>query len=119
MARSRCRLGKSSDGRRLAELRVTDTGPGIPEADRAAIFEAYFRSAGTAGAAGVGLGLAISQALVEQMGGTLSVESELGEGLVVHPAFSDRIGACSVGSSSPTRNTAQVSNVRSLQDTRR
>ncbi len=71
-------LGKSSA--RLAELRVTDTGPGIPEADRAAIFEAYFRSAGTAGAAGVGLGLAISQALVEQMGGTLSVESELGKG---------------------------------------
>jgi signal transduction histidine kinase len=72
-------LGNATDVR-LAELRVTDTGPGIPEADRAAIFEAYFRSAATAGAAGVGLGLAISQALVEQMGGTLSVESEMGKG---------------------------------------
>jgi signal transduction histidine kinase len=73
-------LASPSDDRCLAELRVTDTGPGIPEADRAAIFEAYFRSAATAGAAGVGLGLAISQALVEQMGGTLSVESEVGKG---------------------------------------
>jgi signal transduction histidine kinase len=73
-------LGTSSDKPPLAELRVTDTGPGIPEADRAAIFEAYFRSAATAGAAGVGLGLAISQALVEQMGGSLSVESEVGKG---------------------------------------
>ncbi|MFL5612962.1 MAG: sensor histidine kinase [Gemmatimonadaceae bacterium] len=73
-------LGKSSDAKPRAELRVTDTGPGIPEAERAAIFEAYFRSAATAGAAGVGLGLAISQALVEQMGGSLSVESEMGKG---------------------------------------
>jgi signal transduction histidine kinase len=71
---------QSGDDAGFAELRVTDTGPGIPEADRAAIFEAYFRSAGTAGAAGVGLGLAISQALVEQMGGSLRVESELGNG---------------------------------------
>ena len=73
-------LGKSSDAPPVAELRVTDTGPGIAEADRAAIFEAYFRSAATSGAAGVGLGLAISQALVEQMGGSLTVESELGKG---------------------------------------
>ena len=73
-------LGRASDDASFAELRVTDTGPGIAEADRAAIFEAYFRSAGTAGAAGVGLGLAISQALVEQMNGTLTVESEVGKG---------------------------------------
>jgi signal transduction histidine kinase len=73
-------LRTSGDAACRAELRVTDTGPGIPEADRAAIFEAYFRSAGTAGAAGVGLGLAISQALVEQMGGMLTVESEIGKG---------------------------------------
>lgn len=73
-------LNVASDDARFVELRVTDTGPGIPEADRAAIFEAYFRSAGTSGAAGVGLGLAISRALVEQMGGSLYVESELEQG---------------------------------------
>jgi phosphoserine phosphatase RsbU/P len=57
-------------------IRVTDTGPGIPEADQASIFEPYFRSQGTASLPGVGLGLAISHALVEQMGGELEVQSQ-------------------------------------------
>jgi signal transduction histidine kinase len=68
------------DGRMWGEIRVTDTGPGIAESDRAAIFEPYFRSAGTGGIPGVGLGLAISAALVVQMGGRLEVESEVGVG---------------------------------------
>jgi phosphoserine phosphatase RsbU/P len=62
------------------EVRVSDTGPGISEADQAAIFEPYYRSAGTAQLPGIGLGLAISQALVQRMGGTLDVESERGAG---------------------------------------
>lgn len=62
------------------EVRVTDTGPGIAPAERAAIFEPYYRSEGTAHAPGVGLGLAISRGLVEQMGGALELESEPGAG---------------------------------------
>jgi phosphoserine phosphatase RsbU/P len=62
------------------EVRVSDTGPGIPEAERRAVFEPYYRSAVTARAPGVGLGLAISHALVTRMGGELTVESELGVG---------------------------------------
>lgn len=62
------------------EIRVTDSGPGIPDAERAAIFQPYYRSEGTATLPGIGLGLAISHALVEQMGGTLAVESEEGVG---------------------------------------
>ena len=62
------------------EVRVSDTGPGIPEAERAAVFEPYYRSADTARAPGVGLGLAISHALVARMGGTLTLESEVGVG---------------------------------------
>jgi len=62
------------------EVRVSDTGPGIAEAEQAAIFEPYYRSEGTAGEPGVGLGLAISHALVQQMGGALELESELGAG---------------------------------------
>ena len=68
------------NGGRWGEVRVTDTGPGIAESDRAAIFEPYYRTEGTALIPGVGLGLAISHALVGQMGGELEVESELGVG---------------------------------------
>ncbi|HEU0012793.1 MAG TPA: HAMP domain-containing sensor histidine kinase [Longimicrobium sp.] len=62
------------------EVRVADTGPGIPEAERAAILEPYYRSEGTAGTPGVGLGLAISHALVQRMGGELEIESRVGAG---------------------------------------
>jgi signal transduction histidine kinase len=62
------------------EIRVSDTGPGIAESEHASVFEAYYRSEGTATAPGIGLGLAISHALVSQMGGDLRVESSAGEG---------------------------------------
>jgi signal transduction histidine kinase len=68
------------DHRSWGELRVADTGPGIAPAERAAIFEPYYRSETTAMLPGVGLGLAISQGLVQQMGGALAVESEPGAG---------------------------------------
>lgn len=64
----------------FGEIRVSDTGPGIAEAERAAIFQPYYRSLGTAEAPGVGLGLAISHGLVRQMSGELDVESQVGVG---------------------------------------
>ena len=67
-------------GVRWGEVRVSDTGPGIPETERAAVFERYYRSAETARAPGVGLGLSISHALVARMGGALELESEVGVG---------------------------------------
>ena len=70
----------SLDGRAWGEIRVSDTGHGIPPTECAAIFEPYYRSEGTAALPGVGLGLAISQGLVQQMGGALDVESEVGMG---------------------------------------
>lgn len=68
------------------EVRVTDTGPGIPVAERRSVFEPYYRGAGAARAPGIGLGLAISWALVAQMGGELALESEVGVGssFVIH-----------------------------------
>jgi signal transduction histidine kinase len=67
-------------GRLWGEIRVTDTGPGIADAEKAAIFEPYYRSEGTAEMPGVGLGLAISHALIQQMGGEMDIESKLGAG---------------------------------------
>jgi PAS domain S-box-containing protein len=63
-------------------LAVEDTGIGIGEAARSDIFDAFEQeSTGlTREYEGSGLGLAIAQRLVDQLGGTLDVESEKGEG---------------------------------------
>lgn len=58
---------------------VRDTGPGIPAADRARIFESYIKGK-TDHREGIGLGLAISRQLVEGHGGSIWVESEIGHG---------------------------------------
>lgn len=60
----------------LARLVVADRGEGMDEATRAHIFEPFF----TTKKRGTGLGLAISKKIVEQHGGTISVESTHGEG---------------------------------------
>jgi signal transduction histidine kinase len=73
-------VATEANGVRRVGLSVTDSGPGIPADEQAAIFEAYYRSEGAALAPGVGLGLAISKALVERMGGELTVESVVGSG---------------------------------------
>jgi signal transduction histidine kinase len=61
---------------------VTDTGPGIAEADKAKIFEEFQQSDSTHTKAkgGTGLGLAIAKRIVEMHGGRLWVESTLGTG---------------------------------------
>jgi len=62
------------------EIRVTDSGPGIADEEQSAIYEPYYRSETTALIPGIGLGLAISQALVNQMGGELTLRSEVNVG---------------------------------------
>lgn len=71
-----------TDGVEHGVIRVTDTGPGIPASELASVLEPFYRGEGAAHAAGVGLGLAISLALVQRMDGTLTVESEVGTGSV-------------------------------------
>lgn len=58
---------------------VTDTGPGIAPEDLPKIFERYWQS-GLKAKKGMGLGLAISQSIVEAHGGTISVSSTPGTG---------------------------------------
>lgn len=66
----------------IIEIRVSDTGIGIPKADLNRVFEdfatvdsSYRREAG-----GTGLGLGIARRLVQAMGGSIGLESEHGEG---------------------------------------
>ncbi len=63
---------------------VADRGVGIPRGERARIFERFHQAdaASTRNAEGAGLGLYITKRLVEAMGGTIEVESEIGEGSV-------------------------------------
>jgi two-component system sensor histidine kinase GlrK len=56
-----------------AVLDVIDEGPGVPEADRERIFEPFYRSPGSKGVAGVGLGLAIAREFVAAHRGSLDL----------------------------------------------
>jgi signal transduction histidine kinase len=71
----------SADGHHV-QFHVTDTGPGIPENLHEVIFEKF--SQGHARVSyqhgGTGLGLSLSRALAQLLGGTLTVRSRVGEG---------------------------------------
>src|SRR5579871_3886709 len=76
------------DGARV-EVRVADTGSGIPPERLGAIFDEFV----TTKRRGLGLGLAISKRIVEQLDGTIDVQSEVGRGTAFtlrFPAFDDR-----------------------------
>jgi len=71
------RVSTRLDGDRVI-VEVTDTGAGIPPAIIGRIFDAFFTTKDVG--SGTGLGLAISHRIVTDMGGDLSVQSELGKG---------------------------------------
>ena len=66
------------------ELRVRDTGTGIPPEELPRMFERFHRIAGARGRTheGTGIGLALVHELVKLHGGTIGVQSELGAGTV-------------------------------------
>src|SRR6266545_5665025 len=63
-------------------IKIQDTGYGIPASDLPHIFERFYRvrNNGHDEIEGNGLGLAIVKSIVEQHGGNVSVESEIGKG---------------------------------------
>ena len=63
-------------------LDVSDSGIGIPATELDRIFEAFTQASGqsTRKYGGTGLGLSITKRLVEHMGGTISVQSQIGRG---------------------------------------
>ena len=77
--RAEC-LAQASD-HVLLRFAVRDTGIGISAADLPHIFEPFFTTKQDSG--GVGLGLSISSKIVEEHGGTLHFDSEIGVGTTV------------------------------------
>jgi signal transduction histidine kinase len=65
-----------------ARLEVVDSGPGIPDADAARVFERFYRAdtARSTSAGGAGLGLSIARWIVELHGGEIHVEKNLPHG---------------------------------------
>jgi two-component system, OmpR family, sensor kinase len=74
------RVGSTAEG--MGALDVADQGPGLSAEDAEHIFERFYRAdpSRTRTAGGSGLGLSIASALVSAQMGTLTVESEPGEG---------------------------------------
>ena len=69
----------------VAHFVITDTGPGITPADQEKVFQPFERvDANSSAISGTGLGLTISRALAELMGGEITLQSEPGNGSQFH-----------------------------------
>jgi PAS domain S-box-containing protein len=70
---------------REARIIVSDNGRGIPATDQLAVFDRFHRTVDGRGdeSAAVGLGLPLARQFVEAHGGTISLQSEVGQGTTV------------------------------------
>jgi CheY-like chemotaxis protein len=78
------------DGTDMLRVSVRDSGRGLSDAEKLSCFNAYAKASLESGG-GTGLGLFISNAFAKLMGGTLKVESKLGEGATFTLAVPVRI----------------------------
>ena len=72
------------EGKGVAELCISDRGPGVPDAELECLFRPFFRGSNAARADGHGMGLAIVQRVVQVHGGDIYACNGLGGGLEVH-----------------------------------
>jgi len=81
------------DGKALAAIEVSDTGPGVEPAVRSRVFDPYFTTKESVG--GSGLGLAVAQSLAREHGGSIRLAESAGGGaaFVVELPVSRKPGA--------------------------
>jgi signal transduction histidine kinase len=96
---------EQTDAESCLRISVEDTGIGVPEGKMAMIFEKFAQAdtSVTRRYGGTGLGLAISKQLVEAMGGTIGVRSQLGKGSTFW--FKLRLPVATPAPSEPGRET--------------
>jgi two-component system, OmpR family, sensor histidine kinase KdpD len=70
-------------GGTTATLKVIDHGPGVPEAQRERMFQAFQRIDDRSAARGVGLGLSVARGFMEAMDGVLIADGSSGDGLTM------------------------------------
>ena len=78
-AGDRLRHGQEPPLLDLVEVRIQDNGPGIPAAVLAKVFDPFY----TTRTQGTGLGLSICQTIIREHGGSISIESVVGQGTSV------------------------------------
>ena len=93
----------AKDGRDGVELRLADTGPGVPEKLREEIFNPFVTTKKT----GVGLGLSIVSKIVDGHGGSIHVENGP-EGGAVFTLFFPREGSGELATEAEVRSAGQV-----------
>ena len=64
----------------FCRISITDSGPGIPEEERAKVFQRFYRSPAAYEAEGVGIGLHLARQIAEGQGGYIKVSSRPGRG---------------------------------------
>lgn len=62
---------------------IEDNGPGIPQELHTRVFERFFRADEAHTTRGFGLGLPIAKLIIENLGGTIKLESEVGKGTTI------------------------------------
>ena len=87
------------------ELRVTDHGPGIPQALRQRAFLPFCRLGHPDSRTGTGLGLAVSRSLAEMMGGTVEPQDTPGGGLTMVVSLA----------AAPARDAAEIGGGRRIR----
>jgi len=90
----------------LVHVDVRDNGPGVPADDLRRLTEPYFTTRADCG--GMGLGLFLARGVVEQHGGELVIESEVGKGTLVSMRLPVTAQRSSVAASSEERRDGVV-----------